>query len=237
MGKKLLIGTAGWSVDRQEPRFPQSGSALERYASVFSAVEINSSFYRRHRPSTWQKWKDAVPDDFLFSVKLPKIITHELRLIDAELQLDTFLDDVAVLGNKLGGVLIQLPPKLDFEADIALRFMQALRDRTKVSTYIEPRHVSWASSVAEGLLAEFDVKRVYADPQLGGLQSAAGQKPEYLRLHGSPKVYYSEYTDEQLHAYAMTLSGSTGVTWCIFDNTTSGAASRDALRLADLVAN
>jgi len=235
--KKLLIGTAGWSVERQEPRFAQNGSALERYASVFSAVEINSSFYRRHRPSTWQKWKDAVPDGFLFSVKLPKIITHELRLIDTELQLDIFLGDVAPLGTKLGGVLIQLPPKLNFEPASASRFMQALRDRTNVSTYIEPRHASWASSAAEGLLAELDVKRVYADPQLAELQSAAVQKPEYLRLHGSPKVYYSEYPDEQLRTYASMLSGSTGVTWCIFDNTASGAASRDALKLADLVAD
>ena len=232
---KVLIGTAGWSVDRKETRFSQSGTALERYASVFSAVEVNSSFYRRHRPSTWQRWNEAVPATFRFSVKLPKIITHELALLGTELQLDAFISDVAPLGEKLGAVLIQLPPKLSFEPAVAVGFMQAWRDRTDIPTFFEPRHISWASAAAEELLMQFTVKRVFADPQSAELQSVVGPEPQYLRLHGSPKVYYSEYTDAQLANYAGIVRRSTGKTWCIFDNTASGAALRDALKLVDLL--
>lgn len=232
---KLLIGTAGWSVDRQEARFSQSGTALERYASVFSAVEVNSSFYRRHRPSTWQRWSEAVPANFLFSVKLPKVITHDLALFGVELHLDAFFDDVAHLGNNLGAVLVQLPPKLSFEPPVVLSFMQALRDRTDVPTFLEPRHPSWASSAAEELLVEFNVKRVYADPQLVELRSAVGPEPAYFRLHGSPKVYYSEYANAQLEGYASMIRSRDERTWCIFDNTASGAALRDALKLKDLL--
>jgi uncharacterized protein YecE (DUF72 family) len=232
---KLLIGTAGWSVDRQETRFSQSGSALERYASIFSAVEVNSSFYRRHRPSTWQRWYETVPADFLFAVKLPKVVTHDLALVGVERELDDFISDVEPLRNKLGAVLIQLPPRLKFAPAIALSFMQALRDRTDVPTFVEPRHVSWASAAAEELLVGFAIKRVYADPQLAELQLAAGPQPGYLRLHGSPKVYYSEYTEAQLRSYASLMATRTEMTWCIFDNTASGAALRDALKLFDLV--
>jgi uncharacterized protein YecE (DUF72 family) len=171
----------------------------------------------------------------LFAVKLPKVITHDLALVGVELEFETFVGDVAPLGNKLGAILTQLPPRLEFAPAVALRFMQTLRDRTDVPTFIEPRHVSWASAAAEELLAGFNIKRVYADPQLAKLQLAAGPQPEYLRLHGSPKVYYSEYTDAQLRSYASIMRTGTERTWCIFDNTASGAALRDALKLSDLV--
>lgn len=104
------IGTAGWSVPRSAEQFPANGSSLERYAAVFPAVEINSSFYRRHRLATWQRWHDAVPQAFRFSVKLPQTITHEPALAGAEAALALFFEDVAPLGAKLGAVLISYRP-------------------------------------------------------------------------------------------------------------------------------
>jgi len=94
-----VIGTAGWSVLRTAPEFPQEGSALERCAAVFSAVEVNSSFYRRHRLATRKRWHDAVPDDFRFSVKLPQIITHNRRPSQPEAELGIFFEDVARWGQ------------------------------------------------------------------------------------------------------------------------------------------
>ncbi len=89
------IGTAGWTIPKEcADAFPLEGSGLERYAAVFSAAEINSSFHRPHRASTWENWRDSVPGNFRFSVKLPKTITHERRLVDCEELLKAFLDQV-----------------------------------------------------------------------------------------------------------------------------------------------
>jgi len=94
--------------------FPQSGSHLERYAQRLTAVEINSSFYRPHRRTTYEAWAAAVPECFAFSVKAPKIITHEFRLLGADRALDEFLGQASGLGIKLGPLLFQLPPSLGF---------------------------------------------------------------------------------------------------------------------------
>lgn len=226
------IGTAGWSVPRSAEQFPADGSGLERYAAVFSAVEINSSFYRRHRPATWQRWHDAVPQAFRFSVKLPRTITHERALAGAESELALFFEDIAPLGTKLGAVLMQLPPKLAFAPGIAEDFLAAFRSRSPVPAYIEPRHPSWADRSAGLILERHDIGRVLADPQDAALHEAArAEASPYLRLHGSPKVYYSAYTEDDITFYADLLLRSAKPGWCIFDNTASGAAISDALRL------
>jgi uncharacterized protein YecE (DUF72 family) len=85
MDAKLLIGTAGWGLDRRyAAHFPEAGSHLERYSRALNAAEINSSFHRPHRRSTYERWAASVPAEFRFSVKLPKTITHERRLVGCE---------------------------------------------------------------------------------------------------------------------------------------------------------
>ena len=126
----INIGTAGWSIPRQISRhFPAQGSALHRYAARFPVVEINSSFHRPHRLATWERWRDSVPDAFRFSVKLPKQITHELKLIDCSEALQRFLEQAAVLDQKLAVLLVQLPPKQTFDESVALKFFQELATR------------------------------------------------------------------------------------------------------------
>ena len=80
-----IVGTAAWSIGREvADQFPSEGSSLARYAAILNGVEINSSFYKTHKPDTWRRWADSVPESFRFSVKLPKRISHELRLVEAE---------------------------------------------------------------------------------------------------------------------------------------------------------
>lgn len=111
MPPPLHLGTAGWALPRAEqPVFPPEGTHLQRYAARFPAVEINSSFHRPHAPATYARWSASVPDHFRFAVKAPKTITHERRLADAEDRLDAFLAQVSGLGEKLGCLLLQLPP-------------------------------------------------------------------------------------------------------------------------------
>ena len=80
-----IIGTAGWSIARADAAsFPSEGTSLERYSRVFSGVEVNSSFHRPHRASTWSKWGASVPEKFRFAVKIPKAITHDAKLVEID---------------------------------------------------------------------------------------------------------------------------------------------------------
>lgn len=233
----ILIGTAGWSLPRAEqPHFPSAGSHLERYASRLPVAEINSSFRRSHKPAIWARWRDAVPAGFLFSVKLPKAITHTARLdVSAEV-IAAFLDETSILESKLGCLLVQLPPSLAYDAAVAGKFFHNLTARTAASIACEPRHESWFASEADTLLREFQVARVAADPARVPVAAEPGGSRQfsYFRLHGSPKVYYSSYSDEYIKRLADRLkvqARAASTVWCIFDNTTLGAATHNALDL------
>jgi uncharacterized protein YecE (DUF72 family) len=234
----LFIGTAGWSIARGEAmRFPAEGSGLERYAARFDAVEINSSFHRPHRISTWERWRDSVPTDFRFSVKVPKRITHELKLVDCAEELATFLDEAGALRDKLGVLLVQLPPKLAFDAGVATTFFTDLAARSSVQIACEPRHESWFSQDADAFLERLRVARVAADPARhpGAGNPGGWRGMAYWRLHGSPVMYRSSYAD-RIAGYAASLQSEIAddhETWCIFDNTASSAATGDALALAE----
>lgn len=237
---RILVGTAGWSLPtRNKPDFPDTGTHLQRYAARFPAVEINSSFHRPHRRATYERWAANVPEGFRFSAKLPRTITHDLRLFECEHLLRIFLDEVAGLGEKLGVLLIQLPPSLAFEADIAAAFFASIRSLTTAALACEPRHASWFAAPAEELLLDMRVARVAADPasvpaagSLGGWSGLG-----YFRLHGSPVVYRSGYDEERLRAYAerIATAAECGDLWCIFDNTARMAATGDALLLQRLI--
>ncbi len=238
----LRIGCAGWSLPRAEhEHFPAAGSHLERYASRFDAVEINSSFHRPHRPATYARWSASVPPSFRFSVKVPKAITHGLRLRQAGDLLETFLAEASGLGDKLGCLLVQLPPSLSFEPEVAAGFFADLRSRSSAPLACEPRHPSWFTPGVDGLLQELGVARVAADPARVPEAAEPGgwRRLSYHRLHGSPRIYYSSYPEEYLDALAARLRAEVEEgrsVWCIFDNTTLGAATRNALDLRRSVA-
>jgi uncharacterized protein YecE (DUF72 family) len=237
---EAIIGTAGWSIPlRDAAAFPAEGSALERYAAGFAGAEINSSFHRPHRRSTWERWGQSVPDDFRFSVKLPKTITHKLKLVDFEEPLRAHLSDAAALGGKLAVHLVQLPPSLAFDAAVAEAFFGVMTQLAEGQAIAcEPRHPSWFEPDADALLARRLVARVAADPA----RVEAAARPggwrgfTYFRLHGSPVMYRSSYRDGRLEEYARALAAATGPAWCIFDNTASSEATGDALALMGLLA-
>ena len=232
------VGCAGWSLPRSQwPAFPEAGSHLARYASRLVVVEINSSFYRPHRRETYARWAASTPEDFRFAVKMPQRITHEKRLHGATPELEAFLAQVEGLGEKLGCLLAQLPPSLSFEPRTAARFLGALRRRYFGRLALEPRHASWFVHEAEGLLAGFETARVLADPVLHANAAAPGgwRGLVYLRLHGSPRRYWSAYPDALLARLAPRLlqaRAEGAECWCIFDNTAAGEAVGNALTLA-----
>ena len=232
----IFVGTAGWSIPRHvADRFASEGAALERYAAKFSMVEINSSFHRPHRISTWERWRDSVSEGFRFSVKLPKQITHTRKLMDSEAEVGKFLQQAHALGDKLAVLLVQLPPKLSFDATVARGFFLGLVSRTTAAVACEPRHVSWFGEEAGDLLAQLGVARVGADPAICEAAARPGSWGDlsYWRLHGSPIVYRSSYLDRvDLYAAQLTREAASGrAVWCIFDNTASSAGASDALAL------
>jgi uncharacterized protein YecE (DUF72 family) len=229
----LRIGTAGWSFPRALDGFPTEGTGLERYAARFNAVEINSSFYRPHQRKTYERWAATTPADFRFAVKVPKTITHARRLVDCGEPLARFVEECAGLGEKLGPLLIQLPPSLRFEADRVEGFLKTWRDRTDAPTVLEPRHPTWFEAASDRLLADFRIARVAADPALVPAAAEPGGWPAltYRRLHGSPVIYESAYDDKLLAGLTKQLADEarTAEVWCVFDNTKFGAATSDAL--------
>ena len=153
-----FIGTAGWSIPAIHAQaFAGTGTHLERYGAVLNAVEINSSFYRPHRQKTYARWAASVPEDFRFSVKLPRTITHHQRLMDFDDALARFQEEVSGLGPKLGVILVQLPPGLAYDPDSAAVFFETLGQQKLAAVACEPRHPSWFTPEADAALATWRI--------------------------------------------------------------------------------
>jgi uncharacterized protein YecE (DUF72 family) len=241
----LRVGTAGWAIRKTHAAaFPGEGTHLQRYSRVLSCVEINSSFYQPHATPVYEKWARQTPDDFRFSVKIPRTITHGKRLQIGDGDIGAFLQQAAGLGGKLGALLLQLPPSLTFDEPVAATFFDLLRSRYAGGVVCEPRHSSWFSDGADRLLQRFFIGRAAADPGVVSAASSAGgyrtiteNAPSavvYFRLHGFPRMYWSRYSEPELAAWDLAIrANATGSElWCIFDNTADGAAIDNALELA-----
>lgn len=243
---RYFVGTAGWTLPKLHAHhFPSEGTHLQRYAASLSCAEINSSFHRPHMRKTWERWAASTPDDFRFAVKLPKTITHTAKLINTGGLLQKFLDEVrglnAGLVEKLGPLLVQLPPKLEFDEGVAHEFFTTLRELHAGRVVCEPRHVTWFAAPVDRLLRDFEVARVAADPPKGSpLAAKPGGWPRlrYWRLHGAPRTYYSEYSSARLRDIGAEIVRSgrkAEETWVIFDNTALGHATENALEMQGLL--
>jgi uncharacterized protein YecE (DUF72 family) len=233
------IGIAGWAMPAElSDKSPEPQSHLAQYSQYFNAVEINSSFYRPHRHHTYKRWSASVPPSFCFAVKMPKLITHERRLLGCADDLNAFLHGVAGLGEKLGVLLMQLPPSAVFDEKVTREFLELLSNRSMAKIVCEPRNPSWFSSGAEDLFARFNVTRVSAHPLPRDCPGEVSENSDfvYLRLHGAPRMYYSPYSPEFLRGISSQISlGMHGTTWCIFDNTADGAAWPNARSLLESI--
>jgi uncharacterized protein YecE (DUF72 family) len=226
------IGCAGWNLpkDLRDPAL----SYLGRYGQLFNCVEINSSFYRHHQPKTYARWADSVPENFRFSVKVPKAITHTAN--GGQADPDRFLSEVRELGNKLGPLLIQFPPKAAFKRAAANELFLRFREKFEGEMVCEPRHSTWFEFEAYDLLKAYSISLVSADPKPVPLSPGVLEcRSRYYRLHGSPKIYHSEYTAEFLRLFVECEALGDAGTWVIFDNTALGHAYYNARALIESV--
>ena len=231
------VAIAGWSIRKEQASlFSADGSHLQRYASRFDAVEINSSFYGSHQQQTYERWAASVPDHFRFAVKMPKRLTHDQCLEETGADLSRFLGEIRGLGSKLGCILVQLPPRLAYDPRTVEQFFSSLRARYRGAVVCEPRHPTWFTGAVDRRLEAHGVGRVAADPSCGeyGDQPSGSDRVAYFRLHGSPVMYHSSYSDEYLADLARQIRALAGrPVWCVFDNTTRGAATINGLQLKE----
>lgn len=240
--KQFYIGTAGWSLPKQvQSLFPTNGTHLQKYSQVFNAVEINSAFYKNHKAATYAKWAAETPEHFRFSVKLNKYFIHEKRFLESGEFLKETLKGLQELGPKLAVLLIQLPPSLEFDSSAVQNFLIQLREMYSGQITFEPRHISWGKPKALELLRSFDISKVIADPEpcpVSDHETSQSSSLQYIRWHGSPEVYRSRYSLHALQTLSENICHqklSSSETWVIFDNTTFGYATENALELKQLI--
>jgi uncharacterized protein YecE (DUF72 family) len=235
---KYHIGTSGWHYKHWKnifyPQYLKHSDWLSFYAQHFDTLEVNFTFYRDVKPSTCKKWYSTVPENFLFSVKISKYITHTKRLKVDTHSIERFIESVRCLGEKTGVVLVQLPPELAFDEPL-MRYFFALLDR-KLRYTVEARNKSFIDDRFFELLKENNIAWCIAD--------SAGRFPYheavtapfiYIRLHGSQRLYASDYSDEELKVWKDKILNWNRDIFVYFDNDFYGYAVRNALKLKSLL--
>jgi uncharacterized protein YecE (DUF72 family) len=237
---QTYIGTSGWNYDHWRGTFypgtvPKS-RLLEFYAQIFTTVEVNATFYRQIGESTFHRWRENTPQGFIWAVKANRFITHIKRLKRVEDSLEKFFSQIGTLDKKLGPVLFQLPPSLEFDRCTAETFFSLLPKGNRYT--IEARHESWTSDDALSILKDHDIAWCISD--------TAGRFPYleavtagfvYIRLHGSRKLYASLYTEEELVIWAEKIESWGIDAYVYFDNDFMGYAPKNALRLRELLSS
>jgi uncharacterized protein YecE (DUF72 family) len=237
-GISIRIGTSGWTYKHWEGLFypfkwPKS-KWLEYYIEHFDTVELNATFYRLPNHTTFENWKSRTPDNFLWSVKSSKFITHIKKLKNPVDSLVRFYGATTGLGEKLGIVLFQLPPNLAFDENVFMDFCMSLASNARHT--LEVRHPSWINDQVFSILREFNIALCIAD--------TAGRYPFceeitadfiYIRLHGSHKLYASRYSEEELQTWAEKVNVWNRNTFIYFDNDFEGNAVHNAKRLKEIL--
>ncbi len=188
----MRIGCSGWSyqdwVGPFYPRDAKSGDYLKLYSHVFNAVEIDSTYYRTPSPLMVNNWRKTAPEGFLFTAKFPKKITHELKLRDSMAQLERFYKSISELREKLGALLIQLPPSFNMkkDADALENFLGQID--TKYKHAVEVRNKSWFKPEVYKSLEQHGVALAWSENQYASTPPEATSDTAYLRMVGDRAI-------------------------------------------------
>ncbi len=202
---KIYIGTSGWSYDHWHKIFyPKNLSKpewLRFYSGIFGTVEINASFYHQLSPATYKNWYQAVPKDFIFSVKISRFLTHVKKLNQPRESWQRFINNVRYLKEKLGPILIQLPPNFKVNAEKLEKLLEIIPIKYKLA--LEVRHQSWFDQEIFAVLKKHQAALVFANSGNWTGPHLLTAKFIYLRLHGSASRYSSNYGVKFLKSLAM----------------------------------
>jgi len=237
----IHIGTSGWHYPHWVGPFYPEGTRPEDflgfYARRFGSVEINSAFYRLPDRATFARWRDGTPRGFLFACKASRYITHMKKLKDPAQSTTRFFDAAAALGDKLGPILFQLPPRWRADTARLARFLEALPGGFRYA--FEFRDPSWFTPPVRKLLAAHGAALCIYDLDRRRSPVAVTADFVYLRLHGPDGPYRGKYDGRTLFGWTRRVIAwrKSGLdVFCYFDNDEKGYAPADALQLARMVA-
>jgi len=209
---KVYIGTSGWVYSHWDGVFyPQdlpSKNKLKYFSKHFKTAEINYSFYRLPRPTTYQKWYLETPEDFLFAVKASRFITHIKRLKGVKAAWKNFLNNALNLKEKLGPILFQFPPFFKATSENIqrlegfLRFITPLLKRGSCKFAFEFRDKSWCDKKIYNLLQKYNAAWVIVDSPAYPRADEITTDFVYVRMHGSKVLFTSNYTKKELQDLA-----------------------------------
>lgn len=239
----IRIGTSGWHYKHwRGPFYPPDWPAtrmLEFYCkSGFDTVEINNSFYRLPSPAAVRAWREATPPGFCFAVKGSRYLTHMKKLKDPDRGLKVFLPLVETLGEKLGPILFQLPPRWRCHAERLGAFLEALPRTHRYS--VELRDPSWHCEEVYRLLRAYNV--AFCIYHLSGFQSPLAVTADftYVRLHGPGEAYQGNYAKALLKVWAERIrrwQRDLTAIYVYFDNDQEAFAVKNARELKAIVMN
>jgi uncharacterized protein YecE (DUF72 family) len=238
---RIHIGTSGWVYPHwRGPFYPTDMKAdrwLPYYARHFHTVEVNNSFYKLPTTETFAAWRDASPPGFLFAVKGSRFITHMKKLkVEPGQGMYPLLERVEALGEKLGPILFQLPPRWRFDAERLATFLSALPTQHRYT--FEFRDLTWLNEEAYDLLRAHGAAFCIYDLSRFRSPSVVTADFVYIRLHGPGEAYQGSYDAGVLADWAdacVTWATEGKDVYCYFDNDQAGHAVHDALRLQGLV--
>jgi uncharacterized protein YecE (DUF72 family) len=238
---EVRIGTSGWQYRHWSgPFYPKglpSSRWLAHYAERFDTVELNNPFYRQPSRETFERWREAVPPDFLYAVKLNRYLTHIKRLAVPPESTELAYSTMAGLGRKCGAVLVQLPPRFRFDRERTASFFAAVGPR-RMRHALEPRHASWLEADALEVLRREGVALCLVDTPNFPTVDHVTADFVYVRFHGPEERYASNYTDELLRPWAERIGEwrRRGLdVFAYFNNDFPHHAPFNALRLRELV--
>lgn len=243
MVNRIHIGTSGWSYKHWKEDFYPKGLKqtdwLFFYAKSFAITEINTSFYRLPTRETVISWKQQVPKNFLFCVKMSRYLTHMKKLHDPEEPLQRFFEIFEAMKKNMGPVLVQLPKMVKFNYDLAEHFFKLLATSyRKYNFVLEIRHDTWLTDDALNLMAKYAIGLVISQSgERFPYTEMVTAKNIYIRFHGPAALYASSYSDEDLNYFAKKFKKwvkEGHEIWAFFNNDIHGYAPKDALRLAAL---
>jgi len=194
------------------------------YCEHFNSLELNVTFYRFPTEERLQTWFKKSPDDFLFSVKAPKLITHYKKFIGCKRLLKDFYSACHTgLKNKLGCVLFQMPPSIQYSEEKTEQIISSLNPDFK--NVLEFRHKSWWSKKVYAALAENKITFCSVSHPALPQTMVANTRTAYVRLHGIPKMFYSNYTPGEMRALRNALLRKKNVKEVyVYFNNTAGIA-------------
>jgi uncharacterized protein YecE (DUF72 family) len=229
-----FIGTSGWTYDHWRGRFYPEKLPKKRwfdyYASQFSSVEVNATFYRTFKDQTYHNWRQRAPQGFGYVLKAPRLITHRKHLLEAEEDIQAFYHSCSLLKDKFEMILLQVAPNTPYDLDRLRHALQHFPDPTRVA--IEFRRSEWLNQDVMDMLRSFGATICNVDSPRQKITDLLTSDRTYLRLHGRQHWYTYNYSPDELNeiaalAHQLEQKGAKKV-YVFFNNDFEGFAPANA---------